>query len=274
MRLPALLREPLTHFLIIGAGVFAVYDAISPEDRTADPGEIVVAEPEITRMIVGFESVWRRPPTTQELAKLTEDFIREEILVREAIALGLDRGDTVVRRRLRQKMAFLLASAAHGQVPDDAVLQAHFLENQQKYAASPSVTFTHVFLGEAPDGADVAEVLGQLRAGADHRALGQRILVPQRIDGAPKQAVDGMFGAGFFDQLVELETADWGGPIRSGYGEHLVRIEPLDAPPDPVFAELRDRVLEDWRRDRSETMLDDAYRVLREGYVVVDGSAE
>lgn len=272
--LSRLLREPLLHFFLIGSAIFGIYAA------TATPGpppvDMISIGPErIEQLRSGFESVWRRPPTEAELAGLTEDFVRGEIYYREALALGLDRNDTVIRQRLRQKMEFLTDAGTNLREPTDAELAVWFAANPDLYREEPQLALQQVFLGTGPAPEVIARLLAALRdvPEADFAAMGQRTLLPRRLDLSGPHGVDGVFGSGFFGLLVAMPERVWSGPVASSYGLHLVRI--VDRRPGrlPALDEVRKAVSRDREAARAAEARAAAFGRLRKGYVVeIDGA--
>ena len=216
VRLSALFRQPLVHFLLIGAAIFGLFAALDDSPSAPSLQEIVVTTEKAEQLAAQFQSVWRRPPTGQELNSLVDDFIREEVLVREATALSLDLNDAVIRRRLRQKMEFLTDSAAGALKPADDELRSYFDANSGRYSSGTRVAFDQVFVGDAPGAEEIEQVRIALKTEADHTLIGARTLLPPSLPMAPRSSVDGTFGRGFFDQLTEVETGVWSGPVRSG----------------------------------------------------------
>ena len=268
-----LLREPLLHFLAIGGLIFLLFAAMS--EPGPEPTDTIVVGPErIERLARGFQAVWRRPPTDDELRAMIDDFVREEIYYREALALGLDRNDTVVRRRLRQKMEFLTDSGAEILEPVAGELEAHLLANEKTFRRGPRLAFEQIFLGQKPGQESTKRLLGVLQPGsvadsvADPSTLGKRTLLPAQIGLSPPEAVDGVFGKGFFERLAKLSPGVWAGPVASGYGVHLVRIGESLAARTPPLEEIRDNVLRDWKAAKARELRELHYARLREHYVV------
>ena len=161
------LREPLVHFLVLGAGIFLLAALVGESDQD-QPDQIVVSVGQIDRLVETWQRTWQRPPTQVELEGLVEDHIREEILYREAIALGLDRDDTIIRRRLRQKMEFLPQDLVDQVGPTDAELRTYLRENADAYQVETRVSFQHIYLnlerrGTAAEG-DARRLLAELKA--------------------------------------------------------------------------------------------------------------
>jgi hypothetical protein len=261
--------QPLLHFVLIGVVVFAAFLAL--DDRTVGPStnQILITQEQAAQLSSGFTSVWRRPPSTKELRGLIDDHIREEVLVREALALGLDRNDTVLRRRLRQKMEFLIESAAEALEPKEEELRAYFKENADRFAADAKVAFQQVFLGEAPGEAEAIAALGALAAGADPASDGARTLLPIETQLSPATVVDGTFGRGFFQSVLELDLDQWAGPVASGFGQHLVRLTAKVEAELPPFENVRDKILSDWRRQKAKDLSEAQIQNLLERYEVI-----
>jgi hypothetical protein len=268
-QLMRLLREPLFHFIAIGGLIFALYAAV--DDARETPADVIVITPErIDQLAAGFNSVWQRMPTDDELDALIDGDIREEVYYREALALGLDKNDTIVRRRMGQKMQFLLDTGAYLQEPAAGELEAYFDANEQTYRSGLRLAFEQIYLGEAPAVDAISLSLGALRSDppSDPATVGERTLLPARLGVSPISAVDGVFGKGFFDLVAELPPGKWAGPVVSAYGVHLVRI--LDTRParTPPLEEIRDAVLRDWREAKAREIREQDYAERRKHFVV------
>ncbi len=264
-----LLREPLVHFLAIGGLIFLLFGAVA--EPIAEPPDTIVVWPErIEQLTAGFQAVWRRPPTETELSTLIDDFVREEVYYREALAIGLDRDDTIIRRRLRQKMEFLTDTGADILQPTTGDLDAYLAANEQTYRHEPRLAFEQVYLGEAPSPETVTSFLKTLRSdlATDPSVLGERSLLPAQLGLSRPGAIDGTFGKGFFERIAEIQPGEWAGPVKSGYGVHLVHI--LDSQParTPPLEEVRDAVLRDWRNAKALELRELNFGRLRQRYVV------
>ena len=264
------LREPLLHFLLIGIAVFALYQAGSPLEPASAQRVIEVTPAQVERLAGQFEAVWRRRPSEAELTGLVEDFVREEVYYREALALGLDRDDTVIRRRLRQKMEFLSDAGAGAMAPDEGDLRAHFADHVDRFTPAARVTFRQVFLGDA----DAAPVLGGAgRRGRSGDARARHSAAAG--DGGGHRDIGGrVFGDGFFAAVSALAPGAWRGPVVSAFGPHLVQLVELDPAAPPSFETVRSEVEEDWRRQYAEDVREAQYRALRERYEVVLPTAQ
>lgn len=268
--LQRLFREPFFHFLVLGGLMFAVYYAMNPPVSAPRPNVIAITPTTIERLRAGFTSAWRREPDERELAALIESTVREEVYYREAVKLGLDQGDALVKRRMRQKMEFLMDSASSAIEPAEGELEAFYEAGRDDYLYPPRLAFEQVYLGEAPDEATVEETLSRLRADPDTDldTIGAPSLLPVQTGLTTAQRVSGVFGPGFFENLAVLEPMKWTGPVMSAYGAHVVRV--LDKLPAraPELAEIRARVLGDWRTAKHREIQDRDYAERRKNYVV------
>ena len=275
-----LLREPLLHFLLIGAALFLVYGALH-RGRSDAPREIVISEARVAAIAENFAAVWMRPPTAVELKGLIDDYVAEEVYYREAIAMGLDQDDTVIRRRLRQKMEFISDGIADSAEPTDAQLQAYLEQNAGKFARPAELTFRQVYLSAERRGdrvrADAEKLLAQLQAGggaADPDEAGDPTLLPAAMVSASPQSIASAFGEEFARQVDEAPLGQWAGPIESGFGLHLVRVDERAAGKTPSLAEIRPIVLREWQADERRRQNSSFLATLRDKYDVrVEGPA-
>ena len=263
------LREPLLHFLAIGGLIFLLFAAV--DDTRRAPTDVIVVGPErIEQLARGFQAVWRRSPTGDELRAMIDDFVREEVYYREALALGLDRNDTIVRRRLRQKMEFLTDSGAEILEPVAGELEAYLLANEKTFRRGPRLAFEQIYLGETSAPESIRLLLSALQSDplASPSTLGEHTLLPARLGLSPPEAVDGVFGKGFFERLADLTPGVWAGPVASAYGVHLVRIGESLAARTPPLEEIRDNVLRDWKAAKARELRELYYARLRERFIV------
>lgn len=266
--LKRILREPLLHFTVIGLALFVVFKSMNNDPAPLAANEIVISPAAIERLISTFQAVRHRNPDAGELEALVQDQILEEVLVREAKQLGLDQNDTVVRRRLRTKMEFLTAAAAESLVPTPQELQTHFTDNADTYRLPASLAFSQVYLGQRADDAFVATILQELQNGVPARTLGQPTLLPPRVPLTQARTIDSNFGMGFFEQIWPLDNAMWQGPVISGYGLHLIRVEDRKAAELPDLEQVESRVLADWKQDTADKVSKQTIALLKEKYIV------
>lgn len=273
--LDRLLREPLCHFLLLGTLLFGLYQWIGGAGANAPGGDIVVTEGRIRNLTDTFTRTWQRPPTGDELNSLVEDYIREEVLYREGVALGLDRDDTIIRRRLRQKLEFVSEDAANAEQPTEQVLAEFLAANADAYRIDGLLTFAQVFLDPSKRGAslesDAAGLLDALRSRGDRldpATIGDSLMLEARYEQATEDDIARLFGAEFGAALRDQPVGEWVGPLKSGYGAHLVRIEARTPGRTATLAEVRDAVARDWSARRRQELLDAQYRELLSRYRV------
>lgn len=272
--LKSLLREPLVHFLLLGAALFLLDAWLRPATPTPGTREIVVSEARVRNLVQSFSRTWLRPPTPQELEGLVDSHIREEVLYREALALGLDRDDTIIRRRLQQKMEFVSEQAAALAEPTDAELGAYLKANPDAFRLDPRVSFVQVHLDPgkraATLGADAKRLLDRLNGAGDTpdlATLGDRLaLLDARYEDVPQAEVARLFGSEFAESLVKQPVGQWVGPIKSGYGAHLVRIDALQPGGIPALDEVRPLVEREWSNWKRQDLAKGFYEDLRAKY--------
>ena len=248
----AMMREPLLHFLLGGLGLFLLFNLVSDSNRIADD-EIVVTAGQIEHMVSIFKKTRQREPVADELSGLIDNFITEEILYREAKAIGLDQDDTIIRRRLRQKMEFLLDDFTVVE-PSDEDLQLFLDNNPDRFRADALISFKQVYLNEfSRDKAK--DLLATLQSGAvdNPDELSESHLLPYRLDFASETAVSAQYGETFKTILFDLDVGRWVGPIESPFGLHLIQIEKIVAGRIPTLPEIQKEVERDWLADFRST---------------------
>jgi peptidyl-prolyl cis-trans isomerase C len=258
-------REPLVHFLLIGLLLFVLYGALGGEGAER---RIRVDDTVAAALYAQFENTRQRPPTAEEMEGLVEAHVRDEIFYREGVALGLDRGDPTIRRRVGQKYATIAEESEAAAPASNADLQRWLDEHADRYAEPALVSFDQIaFVSPSDSGAAAIEsARTSLAAGTDWRTLGSgRMLLPH-YELYPLDLVGRDFGPEFARALVSLEPGEWQGPVRSGYGVHLVRIGRTVPGRAPELAEVRAAVARDYEQARRARSLDTAYRRLREVY--------
>jgi len=285
-RLSLLLREPLFHFLLLGAALFGVYrypppqDPAQPAGQAAQPAaapsrQILLSLDQLTRLALGFQANWGREPTAQELNRMVEDDVREEILYREGLAMGLDKDDEIVRRRMAQKMQFLAEDVAAQHTPSDAELRAFFDQNRTLFEQPSRRGFRHLYF--SPD-----------HRAANARADAERALAEIKREGEEVKFSDAdpfmfqdyyrdktteylrkEFGPPFAAAIEKLPTGSWQGPIESGFGWHLVFIDTLIAAHTPAFEEVEPDVKQAWLAAQKAKAVKQAYDEMRAKYTIL-----
>ena len=263
-------REPVVHFLLIGAALFVFYD-LTREQGSEAPNRIVLTGGQVEQLAAKFERTWLRPATETELANLIENYVREEVFYREALAMGLDQSDPVVRQRMRLKLEFLLEDLSSEEVTDE-VLLGYLQEHPDTFRTEAQVSFQQLYLNPARRAdleAEADAMLDSLNAGAAPESMGDPTLVPREYELATQGEIERSLGEQFAGDVVELEPSeDWVGPVYSAYGGHLLKVsERVDARL-PELAEIRALVEREYLAERRIELKDLAYAKLREGYDV------
>jgi len=276
--LKKLIREPLLHFLLIGTGLFLLFgwrnNSVSlPGGQTGTPvAEIVVSRDAIDQMTSQFTKTWQRPPTDEEQKGLIDDLVRNEIFYREAIAIGLDRDDEVLKRRLRQKMEFIYEDIASIAEPTDEDLKAFIKDHQGKYLTDTLMSFRQIYINSHKRGksaqSDARQILAQLTSGVSPDILGDATMLEPEVRLSPLWDIKKQFGDEFGKGLLDLKPGVWAGPIRSGYGLHLVFVKEIVNGELPDLNQVRETVTRDWMAAKQKEMKDAAYEKIKKRYTV------
>jgi peptidyl-prolyl cis-trans isomerase C len=269
-------REPLVHFLLIGLALFGLYSWLERGRASNGNYQIALTLDDLRQLDMSFVSQWHRQPTPEEFRGLVESFIRQEVLYREGLAMGLDKDDTIVKRRMAQKMEFLSEDVASAHEPSTDELRAWYANNSQKFALADRATFRHLFFGFDRRGqnaqADALAALNKIAGKPEESSLGKELADPFMFqdyygDRAPDQLAK-EFGPAFAIGLYKLKPKMWQGPIESGYGWHLVWIESITPGRVPAFEEVEPDVKTAWLADQKAIEWQKAYAKMREKYEV------
>jgi hypothetical protein len=270
----SLLREPLLHFVALGVLLFLYFEW---RGGGSGPGStrIVISDGVVETLASGFEKTWHRPPTGEELKGLIDEHVKEEIATREAISIGLDRDDTVIRRRLRQKLEFLVDGTEAQGAPTDVELQQWLDRHPAMFQPEPRVALRQVFVSTDRRGTsartEAERLLARLRfagAAAKTDAFGDATMLPRELPPGPVSEVARTFGDKFVAGLEGLPVGQWGGPVESAYGLHVVLLTERTTPSRLALVELRPLVVREFLAERQRTQLQDLYRALLAKYTV------
>lgn len=269
------LKEPLLHFLLLGVAFFVLFEWVAGDAGTEieRAEKIVVTEGRIRALSQNFSRVWQRPPSEQELDGLIQEHIREEILYREALAIGLDRDDTIVRRRMRQKIEFLSEDIASLDEPSDEELQAFLAAQPERFREESRFSFRQVYVNTQKRGkvaeADALALLAELREqNGDASGVGDQLMVQETFNYESARQVARALGSQFLEALVDCPIGSWQGPIASGFGLHLVFLSERIDGRVPGLAEVRDAVVREWSAEERKKANEALYEMLRERYTV------
>jgi hypothetical protein len=265
------LKEPLLHFVVLGIGLFALYGLVSDGSESGGSEDIVVDTRRIAALAEQFVRSWRRPPTAAELDGLIESYVRDEVLYREGLALGLDRDDAVIRSRVRLKME-ILGDGPEAEVTE-ADLAAFFHANADRYAIPARYEVRQVYFDPWRHRAGRIEIPAALRdldgePDLDPAALGDSTLLPAVLSNVTRAEVAAQLGEELAVALADAPAGRWFGPVASSYGEHLLRVDLLRAPGAAALTDVRETVERDLRYARAQTARDKLYERLRTGYTV------
>ena len=268
-------KEPLLHFLLLGCGLFLLYNMIN--GGTVDkPNTIVVTAGKVEQLSANFSGTWERLPTEQELDGLLKSYLRDEVFYREAIALGLDKDDNLIRRRMRQKLEFILEDVTAMMDPTDEELTAYMQQNEDQFRLQPQLSFRQIYL--SPDKrdeikADAEKILSRLNAGEiseqQSEQLGDQIMLDKEFKLSSQGDIERRFGQAFARQIIALPTGVWSGPVISGYGGHLVLVSERVAGRLPALAEVREEVQRDWMLEQRNILKENIYQKLLQEYEIV-----
>lgn len=276
-RFMAVLREPLVHFLLLGALLFGLYGLVNGSTPgLATPSHIEVDAPAIARLKADWQRQWGGEPTPAELQTLIDQYIHDEVFYREALALGFDQNDIIVRRRLIQKMEFLAEDVSALREPTDEELQVYLADHGDRYYLPGRVSFAQVYFSGELRGdraeAEAQTVLNQLRAnpqlGQSKKPLGDRTMLPVSLTLASGQTLTNAFGVSFAQALAAVTELGWQGPFPSVYGTHLVNVTEREPGHGATLAEVRGAVRLDWLNDQRQQHETAVYQQLRDRYKI------
>jgi peptidyl-prolyl cis-trans isomerase C len=272
-----LLREPLIHFLLIGAALFAVYYHLRPARDTASSSkQIQLSVDELSQLALLFQSQWRRDPTPEEFSRLVEQKVQSEVLYREALALGLDRNDEIVKRRMAQKMQFLAEDVAAAREPTADELKAWYAKNNEKFAMPKRVGFRHLYFSPDRRGtnastdavAALVKLAGQPQEVKITESFADPFMFQEYYRDRAPDYLGKEFGPQFAQAVAKLPTGSWQGPIQSGFGWHLVFVDTVIPGRVPEFEEIESEVKTAWLGEQKVLAWEKAYQEMRAKYTV------
>ncbi|MEW6143567.1 MAG: peptidylprolyl isomerase [Thermodesulfobacteriota bacterium] len=273
-----LLREPLLHFLLIGLLLFGVYGYMhrgNGGDESSN--QIVLTMDDLRLMNSYFVSQWHRQPTPEEFRAMVEDRVREEVLYREALAMGLDKDDTIVKRRMAQKMQFLAEDVATAREPTTAELKAWYEKNTDAFALPSRISFRHLYFSpdlrsqSVHDDAVKAleEIAGEPEDSMLAASLADQFMFQDYYADRTTEQLAKEFGPQFATAVSKLEAGMWQGPVESGYGWHLVFVDSVIPGRIPAFEEIEPDVKTAWLGEQKQKTWEKAYREMRVKYEVL-----
>ena len=269
-KIKTLLREPIVPFIFIGSVLYLLQALVFSTDSSA-PKQIKVTSEQLKQLEVGFSNTWMRAPLENELEGLIANYIRNEVFYREALAMGLQENDQVIQNRLRQKLELLMDNLASVNVPSQQMLEAYLQENANDFKGDYQLSFVQVFINPEkhsdPQGVAL-KLLKQLQEGARPEDLGDRTLMGYSFPDYSQTDVGRRFGSDFSRQVIQEEPGAWTGPLYSGMGLHLIRIDHFENGTMPELSEIRSSVEREWMARQKSEFKAAAYEKLLEGYDV------
>jgi hypothetical protein len=261
-KLKKLMREALVHFLLISVGIYGLYAGLTDGSDDGDGRTITVSAVEVSALKEQWMRIWQRKPTEEELAEIIQGSVRTQVLYREAVAMGLEQGDTVVERRLAQRLEMLAKSLMAPDEPSEDELRAWFTENQDKFREPDRYSIVQVYFN--PDRRDAAtlddarvafeELQSMEGIPADIASYGDRLMSQNYYVDQTELDLRKTFGSGFIEQVMELKPGLWHGPILSGYGTHLIYVTEVTRAPIPDYNTFKDQVREGWTAEKVEEL--------------------
>ena len=276
-RVTRLFTEPLIQFLIIGACIYGAYAFFGTPEEDFRDTRVHVDSARINGFISEWESRWNRPPTREEIDGLIQSYIKEDVLYRQAVAMGLNEDDPITRRRMAQKLEFLTSDLAMMVQPAEGELEKYFNENSEAYRAPDRMTFSQVFFDPDSRGnktlEDAEKALAELKAAGapteEPMQVGDGLMLQRDFVSATPMEAARQMGSGFVEAVVQLEPGSWHGPVLSGYGVHLVYLYSYEKSPPPVFEDVQAAVLENWQQEQREKFNADFLENLKTRYEIV-----
>ncbi len=273
--LKKLLHEPLIHFLFISICFFFIYDLLNPQ--TADESKIItISQNRVGLLIQGFEKTWTRKPTAQELTKMINGYALNEIYSREAIALGLGENDEVIRRRLRQKMEFILQDMSALQQPSTKDLAEFFQQYSENYQAEASYSFEQKYLTTNRSNQQLQQLIAKQkqRISSGKNPLGDTSLIATEFSDMSAYQINRQFGKNFNEELDKTPLNQWTGPVKSGLGLHFVKVSQRIEGEILPLKQVKEKVIEDWQHQQSKDFTNNYQQELLAQYDVIVAKQE
>jgi len=264
------LKEPLLHFILIGAGIFILYSLSGNKSEQAN--KIVITDNDVNHIVSIWKLQWHREPTAEELSDLVEKYIRQEVLYREALNLNLDANDEIIKRRMAQKMEFMTGDvSALVNVPTDEELKKYFEQNKSKYLLPERFSFCQVVFTSDNHSDSYNDAVNVLKTANNDlpekmKESGDRFSIPFFYNDVAYNRVIADLGGDIAKDLQTTELNKWSGPFRSGFGWHLVYLTKKTAPASPEFADIKDVLIRDFDFNKEQETRNIIYKDIMSGY--------
>lgn len=266
------LREPIVHFILLGALLVFIHNLWS-DYQGIEGRNIYVSASEIDRLSTAWSSTSGREPSEKDRNYIIDQYVKEEVLVREAARLGLDVDDVIIRRRMAQKMDFLISAQSETKQPSDDILRKFYDDNASQFTSNERRSFNHIYISPEKYGADVEQqaqaLLKQVNTGADWSSLGDPFIQKRSYAVVPQAEITRLFGPDFARDIFALKPGQWSGPIGSAFGLHLVKIETVDNALQANFEAIKPAILDAWRAQQQLQLKADKVDDLVSGYRII-----
>lgn len=267
--LQKILKEPLLHFLILGGFLFTLNAYNNGKDANTT---VLVDAQKITQLQLIFKKTWKRAPSREELEHLVDNFILDEIYYREALALGLDQGDVIIKRRLKQKLEFISADMMNLLRPSDGELGDYLNANEEKFTREANYSFEQIYINpdehQDPD-TFLITLLNDLAQSKGDAGRGDPTLLPRQVRTSSLSRISSIFGQRFAQGLQNQDIRLWAGPITSSFGLHLVYIEQKEEARLPDVQEIRSTLVAEWTHEKQQSNKQELDKRLRENYLII-----
>ena len=266
-----ILHEPLVHFLLLGALVFFIYTAMNGT-QTSDDKTIVISKAEQKQLSYRWQKKYMRQPTEDEMQQMIDKEIYTEVLYREALKMGLDQNDLIIRRRLAQKLEFVSSDLFSFIEPSDEVLRTYMKQHEKMFRKAGKISFQQIYVDVSKHDKNLKERLSRIKSALDAnesiQALGDAFMLPRENRALSEYEIRRTFGKKFAESLNAFKTGVWEGPIKSGYGLHFVYVEKREAGELPSFDEIKAQVKNAWMSEKKEQNSQNFYKSLKKNYSI------
>ena len=263
--LAGLLREPLLHFLLIGSLLFAVHAAVTP---SVSKERLIEVTPQVRQSIIDlYKDKHTDAPSKEELERLLDTWILNEVTYREALAQGLDKGDEMIRERIMQKMRLLVFGNVKVEEPSEQQLAEWFEQRRAQYDVPDIVSFFEVTFTGSEAESEARATLAQIENGSEPEEVRLRAHI---FADRPRQSLEASFGKAFLEQLAALTIGKWQ-VLQSPAGWHVVRLDSFSPGRAVNMSEIETQLVNEWKDEQARRLGVDTIREMGKAYVIRRG---
>lgn len=259
------------HFFLLGLILFIVYAQVAPAKENSQ--RIVISHALQVELIRQFETIWQRPPSQQEQIGLIDNYLQDEILYREGLALGLDKNDIIIKRRLRQKLEVIIEEQDSSNISSDQQLMTFMQDNAALFLQPAQISFEQIIFNPDDFKAQLSEVLGAakiaLKQGAEPGELGSKTTLTKKFELQSTDYIKRDFGEEFLQATQNQNIGEWQGPVKSPYGIHLLRVNQRIDSYLPALQQVRQQVVREWESQRRQQSSIDNFARMKQNYEVI-----